>query len=85
MTRQQALDHVSRDVSDSLDGIDALTTEELYLNYTSFMGRMRIDITPLDIFGLCVFGQAILARALELVKTSQTIPDNATDPEAVTL
>lgn len=48
-----------------------------------------------NVFTLCVHGQHLLARSLELgllvrnpeavPNPTQTIPDNATDPEAVTL
>lgn len=96
MTRDSALQQICRDIEDCKHVFEEASFDELLYGFHYGLNRMnKDDISFAEIFNLCVHGQHLLARSLELgllvrnqeavPNPSQTIPDNATDPEAVAL
>lgn len=97
MTRDEALKQICRDIDEVRHVFGEASFDELFFGFSYSLRRMNDDgeISFSEIFTLCVHGQHLLARALELgflvenpeagPKPTQSIPDNATDPEAVTL
>lgn len=86
MTRAAAMELVARDIAATAGLLDDVSTEQLFVFYQLGVKQIQDQqISVSDIFCLCVYGQHLLARALEFGKSPQDIPENATDPEAISL